>query len=153
MPSTPLDSGWNFSPVFELIDSDTHDVGSPTLRPETRTPVTLSDGGVGLGNFWKLYESLGMPTDVAVPPLPPLDESELSNSDDALLPSPVIEAIRSPSKETNTTLEQPDNNDTTINTLTGLTKKQRQKARKQAEKARQEHIIKDKPQDTEIQTG
>jgi hypothetical protein len=93
MPSQPLETaGWNFSPVFNLMDSNVHDVGSPTLRPaETAPPAALSGGGVGLGNFWKLYESLGMSNDAAAPLLPPLDESELSNSDD-LLPSPMLEA-------------------------------------------------------------
>jgi hypothetical protein len=130
MPSQPLESaGWNFSPVFDLIDSDVHDVGSPTLRA-ARSPVALAGGGVGLGNFSKLYESLGMPTQASVPPLPLLDESELSNSDD-LLPSPVLEvrkAIQAPlSQETTATGATPT-----------ITKKQRRKARRQAEKALQD---------------
>jgi hypothetical protein len=132
MPSQPLETaGWNFSPVFDLMDSDVHDAGSPTLRPvEMRPPAALSGGGVGLGNFWKLYESLGMTNHAAAPPLPPLDESELSNSDD-LLPSPVLE-VR---KMAQSLLVQ---DAAAIDATPGTTKKQRRKARRLAEKALQE---------------
>lgn len=92
MPSQPLDQGWNFSPVFDLIDSDPHDIGSPTLRPEMRSP-TLSEGGVGLGDFSKLYESLGLLADAPIPPLPLLDESDSSISDDAALACPSIGTV------------------------------------------------------------
>jgi hypothetical protein len=132
MPSQPLESaGWNFSPVFDLMDSNVHDVGSPTLRPaETAPTVALSGGGVGLGNFWKLYESLGMSNHATAPLLPPLDESELSNSDD-LLPSPILEARK--------VIQAPLLQDTAaIDATPGTTKKQRRKARRLAEKAIQE---------------
>jgi hypothetical protein len=132
MPSQPLETaGWNFSPVFNLMDSNVHDVGSPTLRPaETAPPAALSGGGVGLGNFWKLYESLGMSNDAAAPLLPPLDESELSNSDD-LLPSPMLEARK--------TIQAPLLQDiAAIDATPGTTKKQRRKARRLAEKTLQE---------------
>ncbi|KAH6332394.1 hypothetical protein HBI37_175060 [Parastagonospora nodorum] len=142
MPSQPLDSAWNFSSVFELIGSDsTHDVISPTLRPsEPRSPAAaLQDGGVGLGNFWKLYESLGMQTDVATP-LPPLDESELSTSDDALLPSPIINAFQAPSSQAGPKEKEPTIVSTIIPQTPGTTKKQRRKARRAAEKASEENI-------------
>ncbi|KAH8724517.1 hypothetical protein GQ44DRAFT_282556 [Phaeosphaeriaceae sp. PMI808] len=140
MPSRPLDSGWNFSPVFDLIDSDTHNTGSPALRPAARSIVALSSGDVGLGDFWKLYESLGIPNVQAVPPLESLDESELSNSDDPLLPSPLLDATPATSHDVgNDDLAQPNNSNPP-----GLSKKQRQKARKRAEKALLEQTIKSK---------
>jgi hypothetical protein len=137
MPSQPLDSAWNFSSVFDLIDSDAQDVASPNLRPsEVRSPVALSGGGVGLGNFWKLYEGLGMQLDTAPVPLPPLDESELSNSDDALLPSPVLEATQAsnPIAGLDADYQQP----TAVTPPPGTTKKQRRKARRLAEKVLQD---------------
>jgi hypothetical protein len=138
MPSQPLETGsWNFSPVFELIGSDIHDeVASPSLRPsEPRSSVPLRDGGVGLGNFWKLYETLGMQPDPVVP-LPPLDESELSTSDDALLPSPILEATKTSVPDAKS--KEKSNTDSAIPPTPRTTKKQRQKARRQAEKALQE---------------
>jgi hypothetical protein len=137
MPSQPLDSAWTFSPVFDLIDSDAQNVTSPNLRPsEARSPIALTGGGIGLGNFWKLYEGLGMRTDIVAAPLPPLDESELSNSDDALLPSPLLEPIQAPTSRDSLEeeLEQP----TAVTPPPGTTKKQRRKARRLAEKILQE---------------
>jgi len=142
MPSQPLDSAWDFSSVFELIESDsTHDVISPTLRPsEPRLPAAvLQDGGVGLGNFWKLYESLGMQPDVAAP-LPPLDESELSTSDDALLPSPIINTLQATSSQVDLKEKEQPIVDTAIPQTPGTTKKQRRKARRAAEKALEENL-------------
>ena len=103
----------------------------------------LPEGGIGLGNFWKLFESLGMPTEAAVLPLPPLDESEFSNSDDALLPSPALEAIQDAPKAVYEELAQAENGRTTT-PMPGTTKKQRRKARRQAEKA-QEQALNDTP--------
>ncbi|KAH7081726.1 hypothetical protein BKA63DRAFT_217512 [Paraphoma chrysanthemicola] len=142
MPSQPPDSGWNFSPVFDLIDSNVHDIGSPTLRPKPRLP--LVEGGVGLGNFGKLFETLGFP---APEPLPPLDESELSNSDDALLPSPLLEATRVPAERVVDTEPQSQDEVKIDNQDAGLTKKQRRKARREAERiALQREIL--QPQET-----
>lgn len=89
-----------------------------------------------MGSFSKLYENLGFPHDRSVV-LPLLDpESELSNSDDALLPSPLFEPAK-PAQNTGSTAEdQPL-------IASGLNKKQRQKARKRAEKERQELIAKE----------
>jgi hypothetical protein len=137
MPSQPLDSAWNFSPVFDLIDSDAQNVTSPNLRPsEARSPVALSGGGIGLGNFWKLYEGLGMRSDVAAAPLPPLDESELSNSDDALLPSPILEPIPAPASHVS--VEAGLQGLRVVTPPPGTTKKQRRKARRLAEKILQD---------------
>ncbi|KAF1830931.1 hypothetical protein BDW02DRAFT_572540 [Decorospora gaudefroyi] len=127
MPSQPADTGWDFSSVIGLIDSGAHDVGSPTLRPtHTRSlELALQDGGVRLGSFTKLFQNLGFPPNNA--PLPPLDpESELSNSDDALLPSPTLEAPQAPVKHVDDTAVELPN-------TTGLSKSQRRKARKRQE--------------------
>ncbi|KAF2030807.1 hypothetical protein EK21DRAFT_100124 [Setomelanomma holmii] len=127
MPSQPSESGWNFSPVFDLIDLDVHDIGSPTLHPNvTRPTVTLPEGGIGLGNFVKLFESLGFPPAEL---LPPLDESELSNSDDVLLPSPLLEAAQPPPNRADS--PEPSSHD---DASAGLTKKQRRKARRAVER-------------------
>lgn len=126
MPSQPLDSGWDFNSVINLIDSDTGVLSSPTLTPRSRPLVTDSqDGGVSLGSFAKLYESLGLSTEA--PSLPPLDESDLSNSDDVLLPSPILEIIQAPHIDDAGTADLQVLN-------AGLSKKQRQKARRQAER-------------------
>ncbi|KAF1945649.1 hypothetical protein EJ02DRAFT_451363 [Clathrospora elynae] len=131
MPSQPLDPGWDFSSVIDLIESNAHDSGSPTLRPATTLPLAsvVHDGGVHLGSFAKLYEHLGFSSNVSLPPLDP--ESELSNSDEALLPSPICAATQAPAKYTDNADEQPMNN-------TGLNKNQRKKARRRAEKEQDE---------------
>ncbi|KAI2486415.1 Atrophin-1 multi-domain protein [Pyrenophora tritici-repentis] len=128
MPLQSLDTGWDFSSVIDLIDSGAHDTSSPALRPAAPAETSaLQDGGVRLGSFSKLFESLGF-TDDAPAPLPPLDpDSELSNSDDVLLPSPVLQPPRTPAKHEPEVEEQATNN-------TGLTKTQRKKARRRAEK-------------------
>jgi len=128
MPSHSLDTGWEFSSVIDLIDSGAHDISSPALRPAAPAATPASqDGGVRLGSFSKLFESLGF-ADAAPTPLPPLDpDSELSNSDEALLPSPILERPRTPVKHGDTLEEQAITN-------TGLTKAQRKKARRRAEK-------------------
>ncbi|CAE6997572.1 hypothetical protein CFE70_000513 [Pyrenophora teres f. teres 0-1] len=128
MPSHSLDTGWDFSSVIDLIDSGAHDTSSPALQPAVPAATPASqDGGVRLGSFSKLFESLGF-ADVAPTSLPPLDrDSELSNSDDALLPSPVLQPPRTPVKHEQNLEEQATNN-------MGLTKNQRKKARRRAEK-------------------
>jgi hypothetical protein len=132
MPSQPLDSGWDFSSVIDLIDSGNPDISSPPLR-QVATPQasTIKDGGIRLGNFSKLFEGLGF-ADTAPALLPPLDpESELSNSDDALLPSPVLESAKISAKHIESSDEQATDN-------TSLTKTQRKKARRRAEKELEE---------------
>lgn len=132
MPSQPPDSGWDFSSVINLIDSGAQDVSSPTLRPAAPPKASgLKDGGIRLGSFSKLFESLGF-ADTDAAPLPPLDpESELSNSDEALLPSPTLESTKTPAKHIESPDEEPIEN-------TGLTKTQRKKARRCAEKELEE---------------
>jgi len=128
MPSHSLDTGWDFSSVIDLIDSGARNISSPTLRPAAPAATPASqDGGVRLGSFSKLFESLGF-ADIAPAPLPPLDpDSELSNSDEALLPSPVLEPPHALAQHDESLDEQANNN-------TGLTKTQRKKARRRAEK-------------------
>jgi hypothetical protein len=96
MPSQPLFKGSDFSPVFGLIDSDVLDIGSPTLQPARARALdsTPKSGGVRLGSFSKIFESLGLSDSASLPPLDP--ESELSNSDDALLPSPIFDVAAPP---------------------------------------------------------
>ncbi|CAO2654135.1 Nn.00g108680.m01.CDS01 [Neocucurbitaria sp. VM-36] len=147
MPSQPPDPGWDFSSVIDLIDSDVHDITSPTLRPTTLTRPSIStlqqEGGVRLGSFAKLYENLGLSNVEPAPALPPLDlESELSNSDEALLPSPILEPLQAP-------LSNVDNAEGQPSITTGMSKKQRQKARKQAEKERREQTAKEQEQEQE----
>lgn len=128
MPSQPPESGWDFSSVIDLIESDVHDISSPTLTPKKRpTLSTVEDGGVRLGSFAKLYADLGFPEAAPLPPLDP--ESELSNSDDLLLPSPVLDTVQI-STEPNQDAEDLSSSNTVSS------KKQRQKARKLAEKER-----------------
>ncbi|KAL5120931.1 hypothetical protein ACEQ8H_001119 [Pleosporales sp. CAS-2024a] len=151
MPSQPLDSLWNFGPVFDIIGSDnTHDLVSPALRPaKTRLSAALPDGGVGLGNFSTLYESLGMQPD-AEALLPPLDESELSTSDDALLPSPVTEAVHTPKTHANLSDEEANNHFLVATSAPATTtKRQRRKARRQAEKA----LLESTTTDDELKTS
>ena len=138
MPSQPTAKGWDFGSVFDLIDSsDVHDVGSPKL--ETRTPLVrpslaAPDGGIRLGSFVKLFEDLGIVDDAPLPPLSlsPSDpeSSGISSAGDALLPSPQFDQEVDAAEPTTAT----DTDDTQI----VLTKKQRKRARQQAEKERQQ---------------
>lgn len=184
MPSQPLASGWNFSSVIDLIDSDTHNM-APQLRG-SRSPAPESmlhdkEGGIRLGSFSQLFEDLGISTHVPDEafPLPPLDlDSELSASSDDALPQRSLPAINSFTKS-QAKLEMPTTqNDSppavsramstsNIKSPTkpkspapaapallrapfsedaeaGLTKKQRRKARKQAEKEQEEYAMNSK---------
>ncbi|KAF2853769.1 hypothetical protein T440DRAFT_443525 [Plenodomus tracheiphilus IPT5] len=143
MPSMPPDSGWDFTSAIDLIDSDVQDVSSPKLTPKPRplASVLQEEGGIRLGSFAKLFENLGLAKDT--PPLPPLDsESELSTSDEVLLPSPVLKAAQAPVKLAGTEDQI---------AATTLSKKQRQKARKKAEKEQQEELLKTESFQEELQ--
>ncbi|USP75098.1 hypothetical protein yc1106_02372 [Curvularia clavata] len=128
MPSQPVDTGWDFSSVIDLIDSGSDDIRSPALRPAVqRSTSACPDGGVRLGSFSKLFESLGF-SDAPAAPLPPLDpDSELSNSDEALLPSPTLKPSRTPAECVEILADDPTSSPV-------LTKTQRKKARRRAEK-------------------
>lgn len=143
MPSQPLDPGWDFSSVIDLIDSEVQDIRSPILSPATRPTLPVpEDGGIHLGSFAKLYQDLGLPNEpTSLPPLDP--ESELSNSDEGLLPSPVFEDIPAPLKHNSDAEDQ-------LSSITGLSKKQRQKSRKQAEKEQKEQVAKGQEQEAKL---
>lgn len=138
MPSQPTARGWDFGSVFDLIDSSyVHDVGSPKL--ETRTPpvrpkLAAPDGGIRLGSFVKLFEDLGIADDAPLPalslsPSDP-DSSGISNAGDVLLPSPHFERETDLSEPTTGTEDAP----------ALLTKKQRKRARQQAEKVQAQKL-------------
>ncbi|KAF1916196.1 hypothetical protein BDU57DRAFT_516160 [Ampelomyces quisqualis] len=149
MPSQPIDSGWNFSPVFDLIESDAQNVTSPNLRSSEARSSALAGGGVGLGDFGKLFEGLGMRTDI-IAPLPPLDESELSNSDDALLSSPILATRPTPVPRNDSNIQSAEMIAKTV--LPGTTKKQRRKARREAEKALLQAVTNNEEQAAEAAT-
>ncbi|KAF2877857.1 hypothetical protein BDV95DRAFT_663145 [Massariosphaeria phaeospora] len=96
MPSHPIDTGWDFGPVLNLIDSDLHDIGSPTLSSTHRTYLDLSQNSedakrnrlVRLGSFSNIWEGLGVPGVSTPSALSPVDlVAEDFSSDDALLPA------------------------------------------------------------------
>lgn len=170
MPSQPVDTGWDFSSVIDLIDSDVHDVSSPMLRPSPAPSLTSTmqdNGGVRLGNFAKLYEGLDFLSPPQAQPL--IDpESDFSNSDDALLSSPDYQDIQTsgnypsdlknilPStvdekefdvmlmpiadQDVQESANEVDSENKSLD-FTGMSKKQRKKARRRAEKERLEISI------------
>lgn len=138
MPSVPPDPEWGFGTAIDLIDSDVQEVNSSKLTPTPRpiASVVQDEGGIHLGSFSELFRSLGFVEDH--PALPPLDsESELSNSDDVLLPSPIP-------KSTPTPTERARSKDhlATAASATDLRKKNRKKASRRAEKERLAAILK-----------
>ncbi|KAF3010776.1 hypothetical protein E8E13_007762 [Curvularia kusanoi] len=138
MPLQTSAKGWDFGSVFDLIDSsDVHDVGSPKLstpRPIIRPSLAPPDGGIRLGSFVKLFEGLGIADDAPLPPLSQSpsdpDSSGISNAGDVLLPSPQFE------RETNIFDLSASGDDTPVL----LTKKQRRRARQQAEKEEEQKL-------------
>jgi hypothetical protein len=161
MPSRPPDAGWSFASAIDLIDSDTHYVASPTLqsRRHHHSPVASSEGGIQLGNFMKLYESLGYGTDAATP-LPAVDDdnSESSHSDEASLMvlCPSIVRISNHTKlhspqvvEGIPTLPDDEITVEADPSTAGLTKQQRRKARKRVDRERLEQgVSKQEDKDT-----
>ncbi|KAJ4992330.1 hypothetical protein SVAN01_02039 [Stagonosporopsis vannaccii] len=144
MPSQPAAKGWDFSSVFDLIDSsDVHDVGSPKLEthtPPVRPRLAAPEGGIRLGSFMRLFEDLGIADEAPLPalsmsPSDP-DSSGISNAGDALLPSPRFER--------DTDLSEPTTG--TEDAQVPLTKKQRKRARQQAEKEQEQKLDEQKQQ-------
>lgn len=152
MPSQPPDTGWSFASAIDLIDSDTHHVTSAMLRPERdiRSPLATPEGGVQLGDFMRLYETLGFTTDTVVPLLPTIDNSSGSSNSDEAAPKPqLLQSILSsrppdplPSQSVEAALVLAgDEVPVEAEPLTaGLSKQQRRKARKRADKERVEQV-------------
>ncbi|KAJ4346590.1 uncharacterized protein N0V89_010521 [Didymosphaeria variabile] len=101
MPSQPIDTGWGFNAVIDLIESD-YDAASPTLS--AATPVKIDVGTPGfksasgpiaqppldthiprLGDFTKLFDELGISRPERLAPASPLDSEGPISSDDAFL--------------------------------------------------------------------
>ncbi|KAF1973332.1 hypothetical protein BU23DRAFT_533432 [Bimuria novae-zelandiae CBS 107.79] len=136
MPSHPIDTGWGFNAVIDLIESD-YDVASPTLS--TASTVTPGDDtperSVGfiaeplpdaqynphLGDFTKVFGGLGIPLSDPAALVSPVDSEGPISSDDAIL----NEQSNSSSPEEPADLDSP---------LAGLTARQQKRARKKAAK-------------------
>lgn len=147
MPSRPFDTGWDFGPVLDLIDSDVF-VTSPARSPisEVAVPVhqnliiknTASQQSLHLGNFGKLFEELNLSSGNSLPPISPveLDSEEPASSDDTLV-QPLVEvkdikpASKNVVKSSSPTKEQWD---LIGDPFAGMTKKQRRKAQKKIAK-------------------
>ncbi|KAF2800564.1 hypothetical protein K505DRAFT_263517 [Melanomma pulvis-pyrius CBS 109.77] len=151
MPSRPHDTGWDFSRVLNLIDSESQDVGSTTLLPRTQTDASLPDDaktqipkGKRLGSFTKLWEQLGVPDDVPLPAISPLEpESEdQTDSDNALLPPDDLDDNGADTdRSLDAGLTSFSKDVPTEDPFAGMNKKQRAKARKRAEKERQTSML------------
>lgn len=91
MPSQAFDTGWDFGPVLDLIESDLH-TASPTsssLRPAASTPMqdrendAEDEGRLQLGSFNKLFHELGISDDRPLSLItPPETGTEGSSSSD-----------------------------------------------------------------------
>lgn len=147
-------STWDFSPVFNLIDSLTHTDNTTQreqharLRRESSFEPTspLDDGiegGLGLGNFNKIWDYLGVQRSVPPPTVPPFEAATSGNllrsdrdayaSDSALYFASSAKGVRWRDEET----EGADLADTQPETppKTGLTKSQRKKRNRKERRA------------------
>ncbi|PSN64372.1 hypothetical protein BS50DRAFT_528586 [Corynespora cassiicola Philippines] len=160
MPSKPVDTGWNFNPVLELLDS----YGSPEqlpaprklerLSPDANLQGNASAGGVSLGSFDRLWEQLGIPDEAPPPPPPALSPTGSGfdtpgSSDDAISAVPETKDENNekqdghaadPSAMRNQQLADPIDDDP----YAGLNKKQRHRARKLAIKERKAKELQEK---------
>ncbi|KAF2640071.1 hypothetical protein P280DRAFT_549889 [Massarina eburnea CBS 473.64] len=95
MPSQPFDTGWDFGPVLDLIDSDVHIASpSPNKTPLPFAPLsgqtTLKDKtstrSLRLGDFGKLFAELGITNDRSPSPISSTEPElgDTSSSDDSL---------------------------------------------------------------------
>lgn len=102
MPSQPIDTGWGFNAVIDLIESDL-DIASPSLStastvvPNDSASQTRKNGdailtdspsaqtySVRLGDFTKLFGELGISLPDPIALASPVDSEELISSDDVL---------------------------------------------------------------------
>jgi hypothetical protein len=100
MPSQPIDTGWGFHAVIDLIESD-YDAASPTLstastvnthvatpgpksapRPIAQPPLDVHIPR--LGDFAKLFDELGISRSGPLAPASPVDSEGPISSDDAV---------------------------------------------------------------------
>ncbi|KAH7118790.1 hypothetical protein B0J11DRAFT_440919 [Dendryphion nanum] len=139
MPRPP-NNPWGFDAVIEFIGSDCFDVGAREPLSPPRSPHgtgTATDALSpkrkslkSLGSFTNLFERLGISLDIATPngpddPVPSLID-DLGESGDA---------ADSPEDDVDITNSEPDRK-TVNDSLAGMSKKKRKRARKRAEKTR-----------------
>src|SRR5262245_18768770 len=95
MPSQPFDTGWDFGPDLDLIDSDlsiephTNSSTSQTtipINPVKHIKKRSSAQSLHLGDFTKLFERLGISNREPLPPLSPVepDSEDPTSADDIL---------------------------------------------------------------------
>ena len=150
MPSRPLDTGWDFSRVITLIESDT-DSGPVGLLPRVKTTLSSSPNdshgaseGIHLGSFTKLWEELGIPDDGSLPAISPLEteSDDQTDSDSALFPpTQSVEHRDVDENKIRHTDSEGVDKEYRHGPCAGMNKKQRQKARKRAEQQRKADAI------------
>lgn len=127
MPSQPIDAGWGFNAVIDLIESD-YDAASP-IQTHFATPGPKSDPRPiaqppldaripRLGDFTKLFDELGISRTEPLAPASSVDSEGPTSSDDAVLDRQADAA----------SIGDPDS------PLDGLTAKEQKKERKKAAK-------------------
>ncbi|KAL1597115.1 hypothetical protein SLS60_008697 [Paraconiothyrium brasiliense] len=130
----PIDTGWGFNAVIDLIESD-YDAASPTLSVASPVKTTVgtpdlksASGPIAqpsldthiprLGDFTKLFDELGISRPEPLAPASPLDSEGPFSSDDALTNGQADAA----------SIGDPDS------PLAGMTVKEQKKERKKAAK-------------------
>ncbi|KAF2445848.1 hypothetical protein P171DRAFT_431243 [Karstenula rhodostoma CBS 690.94] len=134
MPSQPIDAGWGFNAVIDLLESD-YDAASPTLSAASPVQTPVATPGPKsdptpiaqppldihiprLGDFTKLFDELGISRSGPLAPGSPVDSESPISSDDAVLNGQADAAH----------IGDPDS------PLAGLTAKEQKKERKRAAK-------------------
>ena len=136
MPSRPVDTGWAFDAVIDLIESDL-DAASPALSTASTLkfdgpaqepgdgshpqPVLGTPFNQRLGDFTKLFSELGISLHEFTEPASPVDSDGLISSDAATL-------------NDQTEFSSPGEHGDPDSPLAGLTAKQHKQARKKAAK-------------------
>lgn len=145
MPLPVSENTWDFSPVFNLIQSLKHDTTSKSDHSPKSLSKKLSQeqlGGVGLGDLNKVWDYLGVQRDVPQPTIPPFERSTAGQtanpdayaSDGALYYPPSSKTVKWRDEEEGLNLtdvqDSPPSHDGSH-----LTKNQRKKRNKKARKA------------------